>query len=110
MISDPQSYYGTVAYASTLPNGDACSPSGISRVYNIDFAVGDSKVIDGSDAVIPYLQTTEGVVTDVRFLSVDGKRRLIIGTDLGKVSNVDLEEPALQGFRRLNWREVPTIE
>ena len=50
-------------------------------------------------------------MTDLHYLSVDGKARLIGGTDLGGNPTL-FPTSALTGLplRRLNWRELQTVE
>lgn len=108
VVSDPTSFFGTVAFAPTLPNADVCSPSGISRIYGADYATGISRLLDNG-AVAPYISGGVGVVTDLRFLSVGGQVRLIGGTDRGDVRRVPGEFGSTIGLRRLNWRELPLV-
>jgi type IV pilus assembly protein PilY1 len=107
IVSDPATFLGIVAFAPTLPSlEDPCSPSGRSRVFVGDFSTGVSKLITTSGSVMNYFETTEGVVTDVRFLSVAGKPKLIIGTDRGSVRQLRGEFGSAVGLRRINWREI----
>jgi hypothetical protein len=50
------------------------------------------------------------VVTDVKFFSVNGKARLIGGTDTGSLKSIPGIFGASTGLRRLNWRELPTAD
>lgn len=106
LVSDATSFFGTVAFAPTLPNGDVCSPSGISRIYGVDYSNGLSKLTQNS-TVVSYVPGGTGVITDLRFLSVDGKVRLIGGSDRGAVQNVPGNFGSTIGLKRLNWRELP---
>lgn len=108
VVSDPATFSGTVAFAPTLPSiSDPCAPSGVSRIYATDYRSGISKLINDSGAVIGYTTLVgAGVVTDLRFLSVGGRVRLIGGTDRGAVENVRGNFGSTIGLRRLNWREL----
>ena len=107
LVNDPAPFGSTVAFAPTLPSvDDPCTPSGESRTYAADFASGVSRLSDVSGAVLPYTTPGSGVVTDLRFLSVNGKVRLIAGTDTGSVRQVRGEFGSALGLRRLNWREL----
>ncbi len=106
LVSDPTTFFGTVAFAPTLPNGDACSPSGSSRIYGTDFSNGLSKLTQNT-TVVSYVSGGTGVVTDLRFLSVDGKVRLVSGSDRGVVQRVPGNFGTTIGLKRLNWRELP---
>ena len=87
-------------------SSNACAPSGVSHIYAIDLGTGQSRLKDAAT----FLDTTTGVVTDLRFYSVAGKARLLIGTDLGKRSSPPVNFNTSSGVRRLNWREVPLTQ
>jgi len=106
LVSDPATFFGTVAFAPTLPNGDVCSPSGSSRIYGTDFSTGQTK-LTVNDAAASFVTGIVGVVTDLRFLSVDGKVRLVAGSDRGAVQRVPGNFGSTIGLKRLNWRELP---
>ncbi|MBS0433304.1 MAG: pilus assembly protein [Proteobacteria bacterium] len=107
VVSDPTSFLGVVAFTSTLPSvTDPCQPSGSSRIYAGDFVDGLSKLLDSSNAAVNYIQNNDGVVTDLRFLSVGGRARLITGTDQGAVRQMRGSFGSALGLRRINWREV----
>ncbi|MGS0755399.1 pilus assembly protein [Roseateles sp. GG27B] len=107
VIMDASSFYGIVSFAAMAPSSsNACEPSGASRIYAIDLGTGQSRLQNGAT----YLDTTTGVVTDLRFYSVAGKARLLIGTDLGKRSSPPVTFNTSSGVRRLNWREVPLTQ
>ena len=105
MVSDPKSFNGIVSFAPLLTSGDACSPSGTSRIFAVDFATGKSALI-GGEAFVQY--TT--AITDVRFVGVGRTVRLIAGDVQGVLRNVGFTPPAGVSLRLLNWREVPTID
>jgi len=48
------SNYGTVSFAANLPNGDACNPSGTSRVFSLDIGTGASRVVNSTGVLQPY--------------------------------------------------------
>jgi type IV pilus assembly protein PilY1 len=106
VVNDPSSAFGVVTFASTLPNGDACNPSGISRIYAVNFGTGKS-VLTSATGTISYYTDISGVVTDLRFFTVNGVPRLIAGSDNGELKSVpsNLNQPGT--LRRLNWRELP---
>jgi type IV pilus assembly protein PilY1 len=105
MVSDPKSFNGIVSFAPILTTGDACSPSGTSRIFAIDFGTGKSALI-GSVAYVQY--TT--AITDLRFVGVDRVARLIAGDVQGVLRNVGFTPPAGVNLKLLNWREVPTAD
>jgi len=102
VVNDPSSAFGIVTFAATLPNGDACNPSGISRIYAVNFGTGKSVLVSG-----PYFTDITGVVTDLRFFTVNGVPRLIAGSDKGELKSVPgiFSQPGT--LRQLNWRELP---
>ena len=106
VVNDPSSTFGIVTFAATLPNGDACNPSGISRIYAVNFGTGKSVLVSGPD-LISYFTDITGVVTDLRFFTVNGVPRLIAGSDKGELKSVPgiFSQPGT--LRQLNWRELP---
>lgn len=98
-------FFGTIAFAPTLPTSDACNPSGVSRIYSVDIASGVTKLVDGT-SLVAFRAGGEGVITDLRFLSVGGKIRLIAGSDKGRLQRVLGEFGTNLGLRRKNWREL----
>ena len=106
VVNDPSSAFGIVTFASTLPNGDACNPSGVSRIYALNFGTGKS-VLVSSSTLISYFTNITGVVTDLRFFTVNGVPRLIAGSDKGELKSVPGVFTQPGTLRRLNWRELP---
>lgn len=109
VIFDSTSYLGTVAFAAMVPSGNVCSPSGTNRVYAIDLGSGRS-VLGTSTTPVPFLSTLPGVITDLRFFSVDGKPHLVGGTDTGATGPLAGNWSTTTGVRRLNWRELPLAD
>jgi type IV pilus assembly protein PilY1 len=107
VISDPSSFYGEVSFSTMVPTiADECSPAGIGRIYTIDLGTGKTKLLNDSGAAITYAEGFDGAVTDLRNLSVGGKRVLVYGTDQGKKGKIKLEPPTPIPAKRLNWREL----
>lgn len=121
VLSDPTSFYGTVAFAATSPSSsDACQPGGTSRIYAIDLGTGSSVLTnsgtnaDGSTK--RFYDSLPGVVIDLSFYSVNvngvGTSRLIAGSNSASNPNsapvkaVATSNPAALGLQRLNWREI----
>jgi len=100
---------GIVGFAANLPNGDACSPAGTSRVFAISFANGLSALLDTSGTTVQSISLTSNV-TDVAFLNVGGKTRLYAGSGNGTITKIGTEFPGSTSYKRLNWREVPTAD
>lgn len=106
VISDPTSAFGIVVFASTLPSGDACNPTGSSRIYAVGLGSGKS-VLTASDSHINYSTALTGVLTDLRFFTVNGVPRLIAGSDSGELKAPSGTFSSTGTIRRLNWRELP---
>jgi type IV pilus assembly protein PilY1 len=114
VISDPTAFYGIVAFAAMLPNGDVCNASGKSRIFAIDVGEGDSALLQGNN-VLAYNDSVQGVVTDLRWLSVNkagggSNLRLMAGSDKGEIKPIEIKQISGQGLRRLNWRELPLAD
>lgn len=109
VISEADILSGIVGFASILPNGDACNPAGISRPYAINYGTGVTALRNDAGAAIVFAELP-GIVTDLRFLSVNGTPRLIVGTDSGSLSSLpgNFTEPT--SLRRLNWRELKSVD
>ncbi len=67
MVVNANNFKGVVAFASTLPSGDACSPSGTSNTYGVDIATGKTQLVDksnGSETPVSMIHRDD-VVIDV---------------------------------------------
>ena len=109
IVTDPKSASGSVAFAATLPSGSVCTPSGVSDIYARDFASAQSTL--GTAVLrIPYV-SLGSVATDLSYVSVGGRLRLLAGTDKGGTPQVI---PIVKGtgtsLRRLNWRELQIVD
>ncbi len=105
MVSNPVAYNGVVAFSSLLTTGDACSPSGQSRVYAINYGTGKSVLVPASSGYV----SVASAVTDLRFVSVDGSPQLIAGTTKGDITKIPTDLKSGISLRLLNWREVPAV-
>ena len=86
--------------------GDACSPSGVSRFYAIDFSTGNSALTPDGQAFVE----SSSSITDLAVVGVDGRTRWLTGNVQGEVKKQGVKEPSGLGLRLLNWREVPTVD
>ncbi|MGJ3702298.1 PilC/PilY family type IV pilus protein [Variovorax sp. AFSI2.2] len=105
LVASPTAFNGIVAFSSLLTSGDACSPSGQSRIYAIDFNTGRTALASGA----AFVQSTTAI-TDLKFVGVDGTVRLISGDVRGNLDKIGFRPPAGTTLRLLNWREVPTAD
>jgi type IV pilus assembly protein PilY1 len=107
VLQDPSSFYGEVSFATMLPSlADACSPAGTGRIYTIDLGTGQSTLQNDAGTTISYFDGFSGSVTDLRNISVGGKRRLFWGSDNGSRGNLKPKPRDPQPPRRMNWREL----
>ena len=106
VVLNPISYNGIVTFSSLLTSGDACSPSGQSRIYAIDFGTGKSILTPAGTTFV----SSASAITDLRFIKVDKTVRLVSGDVQGILGNVPIAPPSSLSVRLLNWREVPTVD
>lgn len=106
IVTDPRSASGSVAFAATVPSGSVCTPSGTSDIYARDFANAQS-TLDGRAAYF----SLNSVATDLSYVSVGGRLRLLAGTDKGGSPQVVPIVPSSNtNLRRLNWRELQIVD
>ena len=105
MVINPVAFNGVVGFSSLLTTGDACSPSGQSRVYAVNYGTGRSVLLPANSG---FLSVSNSVI-DLRFVSVDGTTRIVAGTTKGETKKVDADLTSGISLRLLNWREVPTM-
>lgn len=112
VTTDSSTLSGSVAFAATLPNGSVCTPSGDSRIYGRDYAIAKTtiKVLSGTTLVDTAYISQGGTVTDLRYLSVGGKATLLSGSDTGNVGKIEITPTPGVTVRRLNWRELLTVD
>ena len=115
MVSTPSAFNGLVAFSSLLTSGDACSPSGRSRVYIVNYGSGQSVLLPAKTGYVDF----PTAVTDLRFVEViqsdpvtgatSRNVRAIVGTVLGDTDRVKHNPSSGISLRLLNWREVPAV-
>jgi len=105
---NPAANNGIVAWAGNLPNGEVCSPAGKSHVYAVSLGLGASVLMNGVRSTDSLLQ--ESVVTEVGFVNVGGKTRLLAGTSTGSVVNIPGTFSTTKSLKRMNWRMVPAVD
>jgi type IV pilus assembly protein PilY1 len=93
---------GTLSYASMVPSGDACSPSGTSWLYH--FNIGDGTVISAT----PYTNLITGLGV---FVDGKGKPQILVTEGSGKLGSPpppppDPGSPPPGKARRSSWREL----
>lgn len=103
---NPDANFGIVAFAANLPNGDACNPSGTSRVFAMRIANGRSVLTNVSGTRLASVANTTGTITDILIQRVNGRIRLNVGDSSGAANNIPGDLSSGLGMTRLNWREV----
>lgn len=98
-------YNGVVAFSTLLTAGDACSPSGQSRVYVLNYATGKT-VLTSRDGYVSFANS----VTDLKFVTRNGVPQLIVGDSVGGITRIGADLTSSTTLRLLNWREVPTVD
>ncbi|KAF7600226.1 MAG: pilus assembly protein [Candidatus Dactylopiibacterium carminicum] len=106
---DPAANNGIVAWAGNLPNGEVCSPSGTSNAYAVSIGLGKSVLTDSSGNAVASLAQS-AIITEIAFVNVGGKIRLLAGTSSGTVSNLPGSYSTNTSLKRMNWRVVPTAD
>ena len=136
VIVEPTTNNGFIAFASTLPNSDVCSPSGTNRVFAFGMASGKSVLISptssninanananananvsiGNSGItyIPFSTALGGSVTSIGIYKQNqgGKNKLLAGNDQQQPQQtiIPTEFDGDIVFKQLNWREVPTAD
>lgn len=120
VLTDPTSFYGTVAFAATSPStNDACSPNGTSRVYNINLGDGYCALNNGGTGCY---EATTGIVIDTSYYVMEtpeGPKPVLLksedncsnncnATNPNPISPVDTTRPGAIIPTRMNWREILT--
>jgi type IV pilus assembly protein PilY1 len=113
VVINPQAYNGIVTFSTLLTTGDACSPSGQSRVYALDYSTATSVLTANTTmtSTVPFASYTNSVI-DVRIAGANGVPEIIVGFNAGNppYARVPASLTGTLATRILNWREVPTLE
>ncbi len=103
---DPQLYFGTLVFASTVPTASACQPGGYSWLYQLDYQTGGNVKSDtaaGTKFTSPIVGLTVSKLptgTPVIYpITADGKKP--VATELEIVPSGNSS-----GTRRVLWREL----
>jgi type IV pilus assembly protein PilY1 len=113
VIVNPVAYNGIVSFTTLLPAGDACSASGQSRVYALNYQTGKSVLNNNTTGYVYY----SNAVTDLKIIGVNntgvsGSKvpEIVVGTNSGILAKVDANLLGTLATRLLNWRDVPTAD
>jgi len=99
------SFNGVVVFSSLMTTGDACSPSGQSRVYGVNYGSGTTALTTGA-AYVGYTSA----ITDSVIINNNGRMENIVGNVTGGMDKPPIDFGKGTKPRLLNWREVPTID
>jgi type IV pilus assembly protein PilY1 len=105
---DPTANQGIVAFLANLPNGSACSPSGVGTVYAVNFSNGQTVLLNNDLSTPAVSIPTSGLGTDIAIVSVGGKLELYSGGSKGTVAKDPASLTTASGVKQINWRDVPT--
>lgn len=100
------SFNGVVVFSSLLTTGNACSPSGQSRLYAVNFGTGKSALLPVGTAYVSY----SSAITDNQIVSNNGKGQGLVGFNDGGVKDPSIDFGGGNSLKLLNWREVPTVD
>ncbi|MGH8726767.1 MAG: pilus assembly protein, partial [Burkholderiales bacterium] len=109
---DPVPNQGIIAWVTTIPSTDPCSPGFSGRAYARKYATGESILVDGSGNLVASVFNQKGYL-DVKFLMVNGKIRLYVvkppdsATGIPPLDPLPTDPSAFgAGVGRVNWREI----
>jgi type IV pilus assembly protein PilY1 len=106
----PVSNVGIVGIGVNRPGESACEPGGTSRVLAFRFGTGKSVLVDSANVLVAQSTVSRGLITDLGILSSGGKIRLVAGDSSGGINSPGMTNSAGISLKRLNWREVPTVD
>ena len=109
VVSDSSAFFGRVSFAATLPNNVPCQAAGTSRVFSVDVATGASALVDGDGKPISSV-IFDALITDLGTFSVDGKNSTVAGLSSGDAKQLNTGAFPPQPLKRINWRELPTVQ
>jgi type IV pilus assembly protein PilY1 len=101
---------GVVGVGVNRPGASACEPGGTSRLLAFSFGTGKSVLVDSTNAFIGQSTLTRGLITDVGIVNASGKIRIVAGDSSGGINSPGTSPPGGAGVKRLNGREVPTVD
>jgi len=103
---DPIASQGVVAFIGNQPNGSACSPSGNGTLHVLQFASGQTALMN--NGALTASDSISGIGTDVAIVSVDGKLEVTSGSSKGNVKRDDIRPDSAGVVKQINWRDVPS--
>jgi type IV pilus assembly protein PilY1 len=67
-------------------------------------------LVDSANVLVAQSTVSRGLITDLGILSSGGKIRLVAGDSSGGINSPGMTNSAGISLKRLNWREVPTVD
>lgn len=103
---DPQLYFGTLVFASTVPTASPCQPGGYSWLYQLNFKTG-GKVKQGTQAATKFTSPIVGLTVAklpsgtpmIYPITADGKKPAPTELEIAPASSTT-------GAKRVLWREL----
>jgi type IV pilus assembly protein PilY1 len=111
VVVNPTAYNGVVAFSELLTSTNACSPSGTSNLYGLNYATATSVLNTSStnSTTVAYDSYTSAI-TSTKFIGTVDGAELVVGTNDGSILNVPGNYTGTIATRLLNWREIPTAQ
>lgn len=109
VVLNLQANEGVVSWVGSILNDDPCNASGSSRLYATGYGSGQSVLVDGGGARIPWIEVTPGLAGTalVRVNDPAGSSIRIMGTDTkGGIRMHDIGGPKAGDPRVVNWRVI----
>jgi hypothetical protein len=103
VLTQAVAFNGVVAFSTALMTEDLCLPA-VGNMYALNFGTGQTALTTrtGQTTYVPLTS----LISDLQFVSVDGKPRLIGGNQQGEVFTPP-QQTVNVTVRPLNWRQVP---
>jgi len=117
MVVNSNTFNGVVAFASTLPSGDACSPSGTSDTYGVDIATAKSRLVEninGTETLVGLIHRDD-VVAEIFIVGdpppTPGQQQapgnaITIGYKKDAPESIRLKRDTSNSVSRINWRQI----
>lgn len=111
VVVNPVAFNGVVAFSALATSIDACSPSGQSSIFAVNFGTATSVLNPASqNSMTPAVDVAlTSSVTSLKFVTNNYSPQLVAGTAVGSILNVPANLLVGAGTKMLSWREIPTV-
>ena len=107
----PVQYNGILSYSALGTTADACSPSGSSQTFAVNYATGASVLTaNANSTTIVSSVSFPSAVNNLSFVQTSNGVELIAGTTTGGILNVPGNINSVSATGLVNWRDLPTAE